>query len=207
MKILYTLKQQFPRSGMYPISKKSFRKCWKGWRNIYTLSMTFFPKLTKKTRNHSNAFQQKRILVKLWHLLKRNVKESLRKSLECLTTQGRACGLLSVLITWLPSVWSISCFSSGLLFISNLWMNSQSSEEIICSLEREQWGFCSERTERSLWASDTECLPLSSLCEHWPQAQHPQTCLQSLVAPTSWSGPPRIWAHWPTRCEQEPHCL
>ena len=45
--------------GIYSIKKKkkSFRKCRKGWRNIYTLSTTFFPKLTKKTRNHSNAFQ------------------------------------------------------------------------------------------------------------------------------------------------------
>ena len=90
-------------------------------------------------------------------------------------------------ITWLPSVWSISCFSSGLLFISNLWMNSQSSAEIICPLEIKNKLFLFSKSQippASKWCRNFGHSPLSLGLIREP---YHQTDLSSMPSSTTYS--------------------
>ena len=52
---------------------------------------------------------------------------------------------------------------------------------------KREWGFCSVRAEGSLWASDTECPPLSFLFEHWPPHPAPTDLSSGLSCTTSCS--------------------
>lgn len=52
---------------------------------------------------------------------------------------------------------------------------------------KREWGFCSVRAEGSLWASDTECPPLSFLFEHWPPHPAPTDLSSGLTCTTSCS--------------------
>ena len=52
---------------------------------------------------------------------------------------------------------------------------------------KREWGFCSVRAEGSLWASDTECPPLTSPFEHWPPHPAPTDLSSGLSCTTSCS--------------------
>lgn len=110
--------------------------------------------------------------------------------LEFLMIQRCIHNMIFILTTWLPSVWSISCFSSGLLFISNLWMNSQSSAEIICPLESKNKLFLFSNSwiaTVSKWQKNFSLSPLSSVINHedWLTCRpYHQTNLSSKLSPT-----------------------